>query len=533
MSNFTKVLCLILAISFGKMAIAQKADPLDYLNKKCPKLTGMYKSELGKYHVHYVFAIDVSGTMVKYQESVQPALEAFFSALPDGDRVTIIPFGTDAVTPMDFQGVINGEVKASLMKNVSTLYDHPSYSPDMKSCTNIEKAVSMVSQKINLTTDCKANVVIMMTDFRNDDGTEKKLSDAQLTKMDEDFAAATKGVYTRCVALDLASAADMQKAGYCLPQLRDKVFYSSTNGTELVSLTNPGEQIRKWFDGLRNEIMLMKMSAIIDHENKMAPAKLDTKINIDGKVQAHITWTPSKLYPMMKIGSTQVLNPNWNFINDTTLFQNTMDTVLDLELGQIKHHDLLFHHLSDSLALGIDLPTEYDDELNWLKVKKPLPNTTTLEDRLIFTFPLPLWLTITIIILIILYIIGVIKAMGRNAKFAFKGTLTVYDAMGNQIDDTRRIPQQKPNATISIGAGATGLFRVDGATWQVLIQKKKANPFLVFAKPYFQWKAGRGYAAKGKSRSGKLDYESYSTVKIKCGESRMNETHSIKIQLKK
>lgn len=340
LSLVAKLLLVLLFLMDGGWLLAQEAD-LSFLKQRCPKLTEMYQEELGRYHSQYIFAIDVSGTMNKYKNDVQPALQEFFAALPDGDKVTVIPFGTQAADLMDLSGKIDAQVRRSLVSNIDKLYDNPNYEKNMKQCTDIEKACQLISKKVNLSTDYKNNVIIILTDFRNDDGVEKKLSMDQLERMDQDFAAASQGMYTRVVALDLATVADKQKPGYCLNQLKESVFYATSNGMEIVSLTNPGPQIQQWFTELKREIMVEKMRAIIDNENRIAPARLKTKINIDGDVDAHITWTPTKLYPMMKIGKTTVSNGNFVFVDDTTLWQNTTDTVLDLELGQIKHEPTL------------------------------------------------------------------------------------------------------------------------------------------------------------------------------------------------
>ena len=123
--------------------------------------------------------------------------------------------------------------------------------------------------------------------------------------------------------------------------------------------------------------------------------------------------------------------------------------------------------------------------------------------------------------------------MIRNRKLCFKGNFTFYDSNGNQIGDVVRLPKQNPSAVIYAGNGGTGRCKVDDAEWQFVIEKKKANPFLVLTKPYFMWRSTKKYVAQGKAQSGKLSYDSPATMRVRCGLSRGDITHSVKVILVK
>jgi hypothetical protein len=235
----------------------------------------------------------------------------------------------------------------------------------------------------------------------------------------------------------------------------------------------------------------------------------------------------------MQIDSTFMSGKEFYFENNKENYEKTKDSVIVVELGQIKHQNYGMHYLNDTINLGIKLPTPYDKELFSLGVKKPLPNTQKAEDRWIFTFFLSFWTTVIIIVLIILYIIGVIKAMIRNKQLCFKGNITFYDVNGNTLGDLVRLPKQSPSAVLIFGKGGTPRCKVDDAEWQFEIKKKNANPFLVFAKPYFVWRATKKYVAAGKANSGRLSYENQSILRVKCGPSRGEQTHSVQVKLMK
>ena len=529
-------LLVVLMILVSSITIAQSQSPLAYLEQTYPQLTELYREELCKYPAHYVFAVDVSGTMNQYSNVVINALKPFIQALPDNDRVDVIPFGTEALPNMlSYCGVINEEVRTALNNNIKTLYTDPSYQKGFKSYTDIPRAVSAIARVLQNNREYKVNVIILLTDFRNDvqgeSPSERKIRTDEMEKLYTEIGAATHGIYTRSIALELP--VNQSAPGYCLPQLKEHIFPQEGSGLEIVPLTNPDVMIGQWFDQLKRDIMVTKLKAIVDNENRMNPIRLNTETDIDGNVTADIHWTPNKLYPKMKIDSTYLSGDEFVFNNNKENYVVTCDSVLHLELGQIKHDNLGFHHLQDSLNLGILLPTPYDDELTNLGIKKPLPNTKKAESRWTFTFLLPFITTVILLLLLLLYIIGVISSIIRNNKLCFKGNFTFYDSDGNQIGDVVRMPKQNPSAVIHVGNGGTGRCKVDDAEWQFIIEKKKANPFLVFTKPYFVWRGTKKQVAQGKAQSGKLSYDGPATMRVQCGLSRSNITHSVKVILVK
>lgn len=512
-------------------------DPLDYLKQTYPKLTELYKDELSKYPAHYIFAVDVSGTMNQYAPIVIGALSPFIDALPNNDRVDIIPFGTKALPNLaDFQATIDVSSKAALKKNISYLYTCDTYPDDIKKCTDIEKAVSSIAKIIQTNKNFPINVIIVLTDFRNDvEGKgECKLEVKQLDALNLAIEGAVQNTYTRSVALRLPVSTNAK--GYCLNQLKESVFPQEGAGLEIVSIDNTGNMIKTWFDQLKREIMITKLKAVIDHANRTNPVNLETDIDIDGNVKAKIHWTPNKLYPKIQIDSTYLAQQGFLFKNNTEAFTQTRDSVIgedpELYLGKIKNDAFGFNHLDDSLHLGLLLPTEYDDELTGLGVRKPLPNTSLYQKKWIFSFFLPFWLTCTILALILLYILGVLNAMKRNKNYKLNCSVTI------KVDDDEQTPiKVKNKESLSIGFNGTGNLRVEDAEWNLQITKHNANPFILFEKPYFMWKKTMGFVVSNRSQNGILDYENYKkgkkNITVQCGPDRDNTTHSVKVELKR
>ena len=538
LKKFTIVLLLLLvSISY----VPAQDSSLAYLNQQCPQLTQLYCEELKNCHAHYVFAIDVSLSMCKFEDNVRPALEAFVKALPMGDRVTIIPFAHDAMSnKMGYDVTIDAQTKTSLVQMLNTLYPQGAERRDRQYFdTDIFKAQQAVAKSCQMNQQYDVNIIIFISDLLHcpANNIDRQFSDTEMKDM-KTLMKSAKNDKAESLVFTLELPQSGKPVGYIYPQLQEVYTDWGVKVEQQKVPDNSEALIRQWFDQQKNRIMFTKLQTIIIRENKANPIVVKTETNIDGKVKAHIQWRATKLYPKITLDSTYIegsdffFKANPKYIN----YSEAGELNVDIPLGQIKHRQMGFHQLADTLHFDVLLPVEYQSEIDKLLEGRPgaLANTTEYKSGLVFTFPLPLWLTVTLIILLILYIIGVFKAIGRNSKLCFKASVTVYDAEGNQIDDTRRLPKQASSAIILFGQGASAAqTRVDDAAWQFEIRKQNGNPLLVFQKPKFVWKSTRGYCAAGRVKQGTMSYDSPTQIRLKCGASLSEITHGIKVQLTK
>ncbi len=528
-----KLFFVVLLSIIGLRVMAQ--SPLQYLESTFPQLTEIFHDDIDKCHAHYVFTIDVSGSMDVHEKTMVPLLKTFIQALPNGDKVTIIPFGTEIKNPLGFSGIISPEMKRTLCDNMDQLYHNPNYDQLFRDHTNIYKAINGVSNAVTTNSEYKVNILIPFTDFLNNipkvpphQFNKRRLTKEELNDMRGKLEAAIKGSYVRCIAVELTEDGLDNKAQkeYCLDQLRDSVFCVAENGLEIVRTGNSREAIEQWFEQLRRDILVVKMRAIIDSENKAGKVSMKTDIDIDGNTVAYINWVPTRLYSKIKIDSTYLRDHGFTFINDTANYGSTRDVELNIELGKIKNKNYGFHYLNDSLNLGISLPTDFDSELEKLGVKKPISSSLSKEDQWIFTFFLPLWLTGLILFLLILYIILFIKACVTNAKDRFEGKIIITNKENND-SVSKMIP-----ACVSCSAGKSGEVRADGAEWILTITKVKPSPFLLFKKPYYAWCATKGYVGTKLATDGILDRKTNTLLKANCGPNKRTITHSITVRVK-
>ena len=543
--------CLVLAIAFLTKANLVQADnnqkisasSLVYLEKTFPKLTELYKNELQNCNTHYIFAVDVSGSMIKYNEIVTPALQAFAQALPSGEQVSIIPFGTEAKenTPGLCCKIQDVAQKQVLSTALSSLYVNEGYTPEFRRNTDVNKAVAAVNKAILNNQEVQMNVVVIITDFLNDlPGVgEQKLKAADLDKLNKDFDNVTENTFTRVVAMQLPKAGT--GVGFCLDQLQEFVFCNTsiTKKFDVIQAIKDKNAISHWFEQLSRDIMTEKLKAVIqlDNERNLRPS-LKTKIDIDGNTKAEIHWTPNKLYRQIKIEATNTdKDSEYIFKNNEKVWQTTKDTVLvDLKLGKLVHKSWGLRRFKENLIIGLSLPTPYDDELKKLSIDKPIQTTSNKKSGWIFTFFLPFWWTVAIVITLLIYTFLVIKSIIRNSKERFVGTVDFTDARGRDIGDTISV-RVGPSKTLLIGDGGNSGCDLSGADWTIKLIKIKPSPFLVWKRPAFEWSAKSGFVKDGSNKKRGLlgrygKDNTRSRIDIDCGVDSDHITHSVKIIIK-
>jgi|GEM_PF-1266996 len=528
-------------IDLSMVGSVSAQDPMVYLEENYPQLTALYREELRECHAHYIFAVDVSLSMCKYEDNVKPALISFLKAVPEGDRVTIIPFATGAdANRMGFDVTINRETRQTMIQMAERLYPDQKEKSGNRSKyfdTNIFAAQQAVAKSIQENPKYDVNFIFYISDMMHcpSQNIDRQFNESEMSMMKSLVRGAkNKDAQVRAFALELPKSGKPE--GFILPQLQEVYREWEVELEEQFVPENAQGAIREWFETQKDKIMFMKLQAIIMRENKTNPMRVETSVDVDGNVVADVEWKAGKLYPKLTFDSTYVEDPDFRLeCNDEYVGRSVVGEMKEkVKLGKIRNKSWGFHQLSDSLHINALLPVPYQDEIDRVLEGRPspVPKTATKEDRMIWTFVLPLWLTATLLLLLILYIIGVINAAVRNSRYCFKGNVTVYDVMGIQIGEMRRIPKQPSGAILTFGKGGvpTGC-RVDDAEWQFTIQKKNGNPLLVFQKPRFVWARTKGYVCTRKAQTGELNYEDKTSVKLTCGLSISEETHQVKVKL--
>ena len=468
----------------------------------------MFQKELVSEHATYTFAIDVSGTMNKFSSIVVPALNSFVEALPNGDYVRIIRFGTTAKgSENGYLGTISDKLKGDLRKAVNQLYTNSNDDRAFRAHTDMPAVMKEVSNAL-MNSENNMNFVFILTDFRNDQiaGGEHKITSKDLETIFYDLEPAASGKNGRIIALRLP--VDVNAPGYCLDQLRTQAFDKVDLDYEMQDITSE-DALSSWFEELKKQIMVERLRTIVRAENKVADINFETDINIDGNVTANVSWKPNRLYASIQIDSSfvhdrrsaedsVVVTPRpkytktgFTFKNNPEVFTETTETELEeLELGKIKNQSFFFHKLNDELNLGVKLPTPYDDELHRLGIRKPIPDVAVPVSKLLFTFFLPFWLCALILALIALYIVLVFVKIGSNAKAAFLKTIKVYNQDNQEmvVKVTERI-RTRQGFTVPKLSGVSLTY-----------YKETYSPMLLFKNPRLFGRVDNGIACNAKGQ---------------------------------
>lgn len=509
--------------------VAAQTSPEEFLRNTYPQLCGIFENDLNSVHCTYIFAVDVSGTMKKLAPTVQPALVDFVKALPETDNVNIIKFGNEAkLNAMGYVGQV-GAVRNTLISNIGRLYTDEN-DKDIRSLTNIPKMLEAVTDALR-NSESDLNFVFVLTDYKNEEDKSggNQISGAKVEELHSNLEKVTRGQNGKVVLLKLPLAPTNMK-GECCDQVADIV-----SGLDLRSQTVPvpdGSALGQWFKELRKEVLVSKLRAIVDKENRVAAMEFNPEIDINGNTTTSLRWSPNRLFTRVKIDSTVVIPAGakniYHFKNrikgpkdkHVVEYLETDETTLeDIELGQIKCNHVNFANCKDSLKFGIDLPTSFDDELDKLGIEKPVPYVTRPIDRLIFTFPLPFGLCVLIIVLIILYIILFFRAIGVNKskKFAVK-KITITDASGNELASKSFGGKKMDGFTVP------GIVSCSGMPGKLEFFRKNGNPFLLFQKP--RLRVSSTCVVKGQ---GSKEFSFKKGTPIVIGKSKSEFTHKVTV----
>lgn len=511
-------------------------DAMSLVRTNYPSLYKIFKDDLSNIHANYVFAVDVSGSMRSNAPVVQPALKSFFSSLPDGDHIDIIPFGTFAkASQPGYMGEVNAGLKAQLNQTIDNLYTNPA-DQDIRGYTDIPDAMDKINKCLTRYSKDDINFIFILTDFRNEDTQERQIAKDDIDRIYADLAANTIGVPTKIVTLQLNY--NPSWPGFCRPQLEREVFNKLDADYQTIPVTTP-EALRSWFDALKKEVMVERLHTLVSQENKAVEVAVNPRITVDGKVGAEIKWNTNRLYKEIKINDINVVNAGdstgvaenttgFRFITDKKATDTQEETEIDLELGKLKHKSWGFHRFKDELLVDIDLPTSFDTELAQLKIEKPLPSPTVPMKKWVWTFFLPLWLTALILLALIIYIIGVIKSIGRNGAECFTGEVKIKDSLkGINVGKSTFLKNQR-KSTVLIPDDV----KVQGPTindWKIEVAKIKGNIFL-WGKPKFRVRLIKGAS---KSFTTTLHKQATWSDSVKCGPNTKSQTHLVTIDYKK
>ena len=466
----TKRLIILITLIVG-VTLVKAQQSLDALRADYPQLMQKFGKELECQRADYIFAIDVSGTMNKYQTTVVPALGEFFKSLQAGDYVSIIKFGGEATNEVGSAGKIEPETIKNLINYAGHIYDKPTTEYEREKYfryTDLENMLRYLATDMKQIDRSKLKFVFIITDFLHDPSAARKGK--------EDWNSIAKRFATEQAGNDVyVFALQLPGTGRDLEKVRS-VFPKSFNFNH-VAITS-GSALSDWFTQRKNAILLDKFYALIKHKIQPVEFAIDPSLDINGNLEVGVSWKANPVYDKLRIDTICTTAKGFDFDSDLPVSTTDEDDVV--EAGKLNYQKASFWKRTvktvkaDVTAKGsVDVP--YEGELKKLGFEAPIFQAEGQVDDLVFCYPLPLWLFCLIIALIILYIILVARAFSKNGSVFYRinGKFEVT-LCGDAVTERKKAQGLD---TIDFGKGA-GFLSVPDANWHIRIDVKRHNPFL-------------------------------------------------------
>ena len=452
-------------------AIAQ-TESFDALKADYPQLMKKFGKELEGQRADYIFAIDVSGTMNKYKDTVVPALGEFFRSLQEGDYVSIIKFGGEATNEVGSAGKIGAETITNLINYAGHVYDMPTTVYEKEKYfkwTDLDNMLHYLANDMKQIDRSRLKFVFIITDFLHDPSPARK-GHEDWDGVARRFATEQAGndVYVFCLQLP-GSGRDLEKVRNVFPKRFNFNHVPITSGSALSA----------WFTQRKNAILLDKFYALIAHKIEPADFEIDPSLDIDGNLELGVSWHSNPVYDRLRVDAVGTSAQGFEF--KSKLPKSTKDEEATLLAGKFNHHKASLAHPSfrrikgDVLAdASFDVP--YEAELAKLGFESPRMQASAPVSRTVFCYPIPFWLFCTIIGLIILYIILVIRAFSRNASNFYRINGKFEVTSGGVPVTERKKANNLDKADFGKGAS---FLTVPDSNWALQIEVKRYNPFLL------------------------------------------------------
>ena len=160
------LILLVATAAFGS-TYAQSVN-LDALRKDYPLLTERYGDRLKSRNAHYIFAIDISSSMLPYEKVVRESLCKFLDAVPNGDQITIVVMSDenttnylDAAKCITLNDKLRQDIKTTIKSSNFAFRQHG----DTKDGSDGFTMAKKVLDAMNVVNSSELTFVYMLTDF--------------------------------------------------------------------------------------------------------------------------------------------------------------------------------------------------------------------------------------------------------------------------------------------------------------------------------------------------------------------------------
>jgi hypothetical protein len=272
--------CLGLLL-FVSLALSQNAEIESALKRDFPELTK--RMAIGQ-PADFVIVIDKSGSMRSFWNPVKQAVSSFLAAIPDGDYVSVIAFGTDSgylTTPSP----VNSSTRAYLIHEVEMIKE------PKDADTDLGRAFERTLGELNRPEGNRLKFVFFLTDFKHEPpngspfrGTRNP-EDAVWQRLIERRRNEQHGNVLQVFALLLPLEAEVGR----------DIALGKSLFPELEQVNVNQYTLLPWFERRKAEIARDKLRAFVHNDSQKSPFEIE-KIYI----QRGILRGSGKLYASVK-----------------------------------------------------------------------------------------------------------------------------------------------------------------------------------------------------------------------------------------
>lgn len=441
---------------FSPLMVWGQDHDFEALKKEYPLLMERYGDRLESRNAHYIFAIDISSSMQKYEKVVRENLKTFVKAIPDNDQVTII-----VVCDENNTNYLNSikciTLNPAVRQSIINAMDSPQFRflrrHDPKDGSDGFTMAQKVLDAMNVVNSSDLTFVYLLTDFEY--WTHKNHFD----KTKEDWASlkpqlTSKHEGAMCkYGVELNLGAVSHQEAVIKPEL-EAIF-----GAIEYEPANDAVILEQWFGHIIDNIRAQKIYSMLKADwQEWLDKKENKAICRDRYVEMVITHT------------------------DTDLVSGfTADTLLTLTQAPTWYPSFV-HVDSADLHVRVTYASKYAEEIDKLeglcKVNPNNPDAVNLtrEEKVklpalgIWNSTLPQWLWYSIIGLIILFILSVIWKYMQKPKKRYTSVVVKRKTS----EGTKQYNGDADALPFSIGQD--GELNVPGASWRIKIVAKRYNP---------------------------------------------------------
>lgn len=467
-------LLMMAAAFFDGRASAQTA--IERLKSEYPAVMEQYGKKLQDLKTHYIFVIDVSGTMDEYKDKVVvPGVKNFVETLPEGDYASIVAFGGRAAlmcTPLK----LNSENRKILVEKMYESYDASAKLDGGR--TYLKEAAAMVLKVVKDDDFSDVCVAVFFSDLCDESSGDWNYKDKVAELKGRPF-----GVVATALTTKLTPLAETQKnRGIQRMENTFPGFAYSSNIKDVF-----GEKL----EAFKYNIYVPELKRTVKEEltKTLEETQLSSEIGIGKKVKlcANINKEVPAFIKGIVVDTAWLTDQSPEIAQVEFISKPRMPRYSkSVKMGKVVFaQNKLFHndqYITYALKYHLETPepktakdSSFVSDLEQLEIADALYSEAALEAKGAFVFGWPLWLIIVLCIFILAFLVLLIKNTIIPGRIRSK-RLLCQEGLNNRrytfnLNGKRKIHIGKPD-----GCKNNNGCPIPGTSFLILVKAKNGGP---------------------------------------------------------